>query len=84
MSASGGLFLVGYPVAIAGILRLRHAFRHRRTGWLLVEEAGTAAIVAGWLLAGDGARERASAAVNAAWGLGLAAAWLAAGRRRSG
>ncbi|MBW3649670.1 MAG: hypothetical protein KY458_03790 [Actinobacteria bacterium] len=82
MNPSGLLFLVGYPVAVAGIVRLRRTFRERHAGWFLVEEAGTAAIVAGWLLAEKGARGRRAAAVNAAWGLGLAAAWVIAGRRR--
>ena len=82
MSPSRVLLMVGYPVAIAGIIRLRHAFRHRRTGWFLAEEAGTAAIVAGWMLAGLGDRGRRAAAVNAVWAVGLAAAWFLAGRRR--
>lgn len=82
MSPSRLLLLVGYPVAIAGIVRLRHAFRHRQTAWFLVEEAGTAAIVAGWFFAGLGDRGRRAAAINAGWGLGLAVAWIIAGRRR--
>ena len=76
------LHLVGYPLAIAGIFRLRRAFRRREPGWVVAEEAGVAAIVAGWLLAGRLSRYGPAAAVNAAWGVGLAAAWLVTGRRR--
>lgn len=82
MSPSRLLLLVGYPVAVAGIVRVRHAFRHRKTAWFLLEEAGTVAIVAGWFLSGLGDRGRRAAAINAVWGLGLAAAWIITGRRR--
>jgi hypothetical protein len=72
------LFAVGYPVAIAVIVRLVPVFRERRTTWFLAEEAGTAAIVAGWAIAG----RWPAVAINAAWGVGLAIAWFVTGRRR--
>ena len=73
------LHLIGYPVAIAGILRLRSTFRNRRTAWFLAEEAGTAAIVAGWALKGT---RPAGVVINSVWGIGLAIAWFVSGRRR--
>ena len=76
------LHLVGYPLAVVGIFRLRHAFRRRDPTWVVAEEAGVAAIVAGWLLAGNLDRYAPAAALNAAWGVGLAAAWALTGRRR--
>jgi hypothetical protein len=70
------LFAVGYPVAIIVIARLVPVFRERRTAWFVAEEAGTAAIVAGWAIAG-----RAPAvAINATWGVGLAIAWFVTAR----
>jgi hypothetical protein len=77
VSLASFLHLVGYPVALVVIARLRPVFRERRTSWFVAEEAATAAIVAGWALKGRGE----AVAINAAWGLGLAGAWLVAGRR---
>lgn len=76
MSLASFLHLVGYPVALVVIARLRAVFRERRTSWFVAEEAATAAIVAGWALKG----RREAVVVNAAWGVGLAVAWLVAGR----
>ncbi len=70
----------GYPVAIVVIARLRAVFRERRTAWFWAEEAGTAAIVAGWAIAG----RPPAVVINALWGIGLAVAWAVTGRRRSG
>ena len=72
------LHVVGYPVAILVIARLKAVFRERRTSWFLAEEGATAAIVAGWAIAG----RTPAVVVNALWGVGLAAAWLVTGRRR--
>ena len=65
------LHVVGYPVAIVVIARLKAVFRERRTSWFLAEEAATAAIVAGWALVG----RWPAVVVNAVWGLGLAFVW---------
>lgn len=65
------LHVVGYPVAIVVIARLKAVFRERRTSWFLAEEAATAAIVAGWALVGRGP----AVAINAIWGIGLAVVW---------
>jgi len=65
------LHLVGYPVAIVVIARLKAVFRERRTSWFWAEEAGTAAIVAGWALVG----RWPAVVVNALWGVGLAFMW---------
>lgn len=75
------LFAFGYPVAIAVITRLVPVFRQRRRAWFLAEEVATAAIVAGWA---SPPRRTSAVLVNAAWGVGLAVAWLVTGRRRSG
>ncbi len=72
------LHVVGYPVALFVIVRLRDVFRERRTRWFLAEEAATAAIVAGWALEG----RAAGVVINSVWGVGLAGAWFASGRRR--
>lgn len=72
-----GLHLVGYPVALVVIARLAPVFRERRTSWFVAEEAATAAIVAGWAIEG----RTPAVVVNAAWGLGLAVAWMVTARR---
>lgn len=72
------LFAVGYPTAIVCIARLRSIFRHRRTRWLVVHEAGTAAIVAGWVIEGNGP----AIAFNGLWLTGVAVAWVVTGSRR--
>jgi hypothetical protein len=71
------LHVVGYPVALVVIARLRAVFRERRTAWFLAEEAATAAIVAGWAIVG----RWPAVVVNALWGVGLAIAWVLTGRR---
>ena len=72
------LHMVGYPVAVLVIARLRAVFRERRTSWFLAEEAATAAIVAGWAVVG----RWPAVVVNALWAVGLAVAWVVTGRRR--
>lgn len=72
------LFALGYPAAIVCITRLVPVFRQRRTAWFWVHEAGTAAIVAGWVLEDD----PRAVAVNGAWLVGVATAWVITGRRR--
>lgn len=72
------LFAIGYPVAIAGIIRLRQMLRDRDVRWFALEEAGTVAIVAGWALRGG---RPLAVALNAAWGLGLAVYFVSVSRR---
>ena len=72
------LHVVGYPVAIVVIARLKAVFRERRTSWFVAEEAATAAIVGGWALVG----RWPAVVVNAVWGVGLAGAWVVSRRRR--
>ncbi len=71
------LHMVGYPVALLVIARLRAVFKERRTSWFVAEEAATAAIVAGWVIEG----RRSAVVVNSAWGVGLAVAWFLTGRK---
>ena len=71
------LFVIGYPVAIVVIARLRAVFRERRTSWFLAEEAATAAIVGGWAIVG----RTPAVVINAVWGVALAVAWAVTGRR---
>lgn len=69
---SAALLLVGYVVAVPPLFRLRAILRRRQVRWFAAEELGTAAIVAGWALRG----RWPAVAVNAAWGVGLAAWWF--------
>lgn len=70
------LFVVGYPLAIAVIVRWAPVVRERRVRWLAAHHVGVAAIVAGWAV-----EERwSSVAVNATW-LVVSTAWYARGGR---
>ncbi|HEY4398853.1 MAG TPA: hypothetical protein VGO28_14410 [Acidimicrobiia bacterium] len=71
------LFVVGYPVSIAVILRFVPVVRERRLKWLVAHDLAVAAIVAGWALKGD----RRAVAINASW-LVAANVWYALGARR--
>lgn len=68
---------VGYPAAVAVLVRWLPVVRERRWRWLAVHHLGMAAIVAGHLTA----RRPGAAAVNGAW-LAVSSAWYAAGARR--
>ena len=71
------LFVLGYPVAIAVIVRFIPVVRERRTRWIVAHEIAVAAIVAGHAL-----NDNTSAVViNGAWLL-IAALWYALGQRR--
>jgi hypothetical protein len=73
------LFVFGYPVSIAVILRFVPVVRERRMKWLVAHDLAVAAIVTGWALKGDGR----AVAINASW-LVAANVWYAvAGRRRA-
>ena len=76
-----GLLVVGYVLAVPltvfvpGFLRL---WRRREPLLFTLAQAGAAAIVLGWALRGD----LISAAVNAVWLAGFAAAYALEGRKR--
>ena len=71
------LFVLGYPVAIAVIVRFIPVVRERRTRWIVAHEIAVAAIVAGHAL-----NDNTSAVViNGAWLL-IAVLWYALGQRR--
>ena len=72
-TAAVGLFVVGYPTAIAVIARWIPVVRERRTKWFAIHQAGVAAIVAGHALK-DNAQ---GVLVNGAW-FAVAAIWYAA------
>ena len=70
------LFVAGYPLAIAVIVRWVPVVREQRVRWLAAHHAGVVAIVAGWAIEG----RWPSVAVNAAW-LAISTAWyVVAGR----
>jgi hypothetical protein len=69
---SVGLFVFGYPAAIAVIARWVPVVRERRVRWFVVHQFAVTAIVVGWVL-----RSRWPAVtINATW-LVTAAAWYA-------
>ena len=73
---AGYVLAVPFTVWVPGFLRLWR----RRERWVLAcAQGGAALVVTGWALAGN-AR---SAAVNAAWLVGLAVAYAAEGRKRA-
>jgi hypothetical protein len=71
------LLVIGYPVAVAVLVRLKRVLIERRIWWFAALEAATSSITAGWLLH----RRPVAAAVNGAALVGLAIAWLVTGRR---
>ena len=71
------LLVVGYPVALAVLVRLRPVLVERRVWWFAALEAGMTSIVVGWLLHG----RPLAALFNGAGLVALAAAWLIVGRR---
>lgn len=79
MDISTVLLGAGYAAAVpttAGLLRI--AWRRNLPLFVLLE-AGTAAIVAGWALRD----ERFAAYLNAGFGVGFLATWVAVGRVRA-
>lgn len=78
-TAGLGLLAVGYPVAVAVLVRLVPVLRERRRRWFLALEAATASVAAGWGLRG----RTIPMVLNAAAVVALAAAWWATGRRVS-
>ena len=71
------LLVIGYPVAVGVLARLRPVLAERRVWWFLALEAATASITAGWLLHG----RPLAAAVNGAALVGFAMTWLITGQR---
>ena len=69
-AAAIGLFVVGYPTAVAVIARWVPVVREQRTKWFLIHQAGVAAIVAGHALKDNGQ----GVLINGAWFV-VAAAW---------
>jgi hypothetical protein len=66
------LLVIGYPLALGVLTRLRPVLAERHVWWFVVLEAATASITAGWLLHG----RPLPAAVNGAALAGFAIAWL--------
>ena len=71
------LLVVGYPVALAVLARVRPVLTERRVWWFAALEAAMTSIVAGWLLHG----RPLAALFNGAALVAIAAAWLIIGRR---
>ena len=71
------LLMIGYPLALGVLARLRPVLAERRVWWFAALEAATASVTAGWLLN----RRPLPAAVNGAALLGFAIAWLITGQR---
>ena len=73
------LFVFGYPVSIAVIVRWIPVVREQRTRWFVWHQLAVTAIVLGWLL-----RHRWGAvAINGSWLL-VATVWYLRGRSRAG
>ena len=71
------LLVIGYPVALGVLARLRSVLAGRRVWWFAALEAATVSITAGWLLHG----RHLPAAVNGAALVGFAIAWRITGQR---
>lgn len=71
------LLVMGYPVALGVLTRLRSVLAERRVWWFVALEAATASLTAGWLLEG----RPLPAAVNGTALVGFAFAWLITGHR---
>ena len=66
------LLMIGYPLALGVLARLRPVLAERRVWWFAALEAAMASIAAGWLLH----RRPLPAAVNGTALVGFAIAWL--------
>ena len=76
-SSGSVLLVIGYPLALGVLCRLRRVLAERRIWWFAALEAATASITAGWLLHG----RPLPAALNGAALVGFAIAWLITGRQ---
>ena len=80
MKALGvAMLVVGYPVALGVLVRLRSVLRERRRTWFLVLEAGMVLISVGWALLG----RAIGPIINGAALIALAVAWVRTGRRQA-
>ena len=82
-ATANALALTGYALATPFCVYpplFKRMWNGRRHDLLAVQEVGVALIVTGWALRGD----RGGALVNGVYGVGLAAAYVLAGRRRAG
>lgn len=71
------LLVIGYPLALGVLTRLRSVLVERRVWWFAALEAATGSIAAGWMLHG----RLLPAALNGAAFVGFAIAWLVTGQR---
>ena len=71
------LLVIGYPVALGVLARLRPVLVERRVWWFVALEAAMASVTAGWLLH----RRPLPAAVNGTALVVFAIAWLITGYR---
>ena len=71
------LLVIGYPLALGVLARLRPVLTERRVWWFATLEAATASITAGWFLHG----RPVPAAINGAALVGFAITWLITGQR---
>lgn len=71
------LLVIGYPVALAMLVRLKPVLAERRVWWFVALEAAMASIVVGWVLHG----RPPAALLNGTALAGFAIAWLITGRR---
>lgn len=71
------LLMVGYPLALGVLARLRSVLADRRVWWFVALEGATASITAGWLLQG----RPVPAVINGAALVGFAIAWFVTGQR---
>jgi hypothetical protein len=74
-----GMLVVGYPVAVGVLARLRPVLRERRRAWFLALEAAMVVISVGWLLLG----RALGPIINGAALVVFAVAWVCTGRRQS-
>ena len=70
------LLVIGYPLALGVLARLRPVLAERRVWWFAALEAATASITAGWFLHG----RPLPAVLNGAALVGFAIAWLITGQ----
>ena len=71
------LLVIGYPLALGVVARLRSVLAERRVWWFAALEGATMSVTAGWLLHG----RHLPAAVNGAALVGFAIAWWISGQR---
>jgi hypothetical protein len=73
------MLMVGYPVALVVLARLRPVLRERWRTWFLALEAAMVLISVGWILLG----RAIGPLINGAALIAFAAVWVRTGRRRA-